>query len=111
MSKGKREPGRAVTPTRMAQGVSLQGLYTKVSDFQNKLLSPLGTPCDAFSASSRAKTEPVVKKNGFDGAAPQVGAWAQSALTSDDLLHMTQRAVELTVTIRLLMLEKNITEV
>ena len=70
MSEGKREPERAEATAQAAQDVALQGLRTEVSDFQDKPLAPRGTPRDAFSTSSRAKTEPAVTKIGLNGAAP-----------------------------------------
>ena len=114
MFEGKCETERAVTQSETAQEVDLQGQRTEVSDFQNKLLAPLSAPRDAFSTSSRAKTERVAARAGLDGAAPTGTApkqtpWARYALTSDDLVQTTQRAVELSITPRLLMLESKLT--
>ena len=114
MSEGKRDTERPVAQAETAQDAGLQGLRTEVSDFQNKLLAPLSAPRDAFSSSSRAKTEPVATRHVLNGAAPsraapRQGTWAPPVLTSDDLLQMTQRAVELSITPRLLMLENKLT--
>ena len=114
MSGGKRETERAVAPAQTAQDMALQGLRTEVSDFQNKLFAPLDTASDTFSMSSRAKTETVAKRPGLNGAVsmgatPKQSRWARAALISDDLLQMTQRAVELSITPRLLMLENKLT--
>ena len=114
MSGGKRETERVVAPAQTAQDVALQGLRTEDSEFQNKLIAPLGTASDARSISLRAKTEPVAKRSGLNcttpmGAAPKQSSWARAALTLDDLLQMTQRAVELSITPRLLMLDNKLT--
>ena len=80
-----------------------QGLHTEVSDFQNKLLAPIDTPCGAYSRLLRAKTEPVVTRPELNGAVSmstelRLRSLVKAVLTSVDFLQMTQRAVELSIT-------------